>query len=101
MWGIFMVDKISREEEKHIPDFTSHTEAITWFKKKYGKFFVADAIENINGETVYFYRLILNEDVYFEELKKLVSTGHTTGTDFLDSHQPIEIMEDGRVHIVH
>ena len=66
---------ISREEECNLPDFNSHTEAKSYFKKKYGSKFKLEYDIVVGDRNLYFYKL--------------------------DGEQDIQIFEDGEIHIVH
>lgn len=66
---------ISREEEHALPDFKSHEEARTYFKKKYGNNFKLEDSITVGDRKLYFYKLF--------------------------SVQDIQIFEDGEIHIVH
>ena len=66
---------ISREEEYNLPNFKSHTEAKTYFKKKYGNKFKLEYDIVVGNRRLYFYKL--------------------------DGEQDIQIFEDGEIHIIH
>lgn len=94
--------KISRNEEANLPDFSSHQEAREYFKNKYGSNrFLLTETDVIEGRKIYFYYLILNPKAYEDGQKKLLEDGYVLGLEFLHSHQPIEISEDGDIHIIH
>lgn len=94
--------KISRKAEAEFPKFDSHENARKFLKNKYGDSFVMASSEVINDEKIYFYHLILDRKKYFDGLKKLEEDGFIMDSlDYLNSHQPIEIWEDGRIHIIH
>ena len=96
------VQKISREEEAKLPQFGSHEEAKEWFKDRYGADFILTSAEPIGDEMCYFYYLILDWQSYIKGRKELrINRNMGAGLDFLLSHQPIQIMQDGSVHIVH
>ena len=98
-----MVQKISREEEAKIPQFHSHEEAKAWFEDKYGKDFILTGVDYLGQEEekCYFYYLILNWEEYRKGQNELKRTGRLVGFDYLNSHQPVQIMENGSIHIVH
>lgn len=93
--------KITREEEVTIPLFHSHEEAKKWFEDRYGKDFILTGTDYVGEEMCYFYYLILDWEEYKKGRAQLQKTGRLTGFDFLYSHQPIQIMESGSIHIVH
>jgi len=94
--------KISRKAEAEFPKFDSHENARKFFKNKYGDSFVMANSEVINDEKIYFYNLILDRKNYFGGFKKLEKDGIIVDSlNFMNSYQPIEIWEDGRIHIIH
>lgn len=96
-----MTQKISREEEALIPQFNSHEEAKKWFEDRYGKDFILTHAEIIGEELCYFYYLVLDWEEYKKGQKELRENGYMAGLSFLMSHQPVQIMESGSIHIVH
>lgn len=94
--------KISRQAEAEFPEFDSHENARRYFKNKYGDSFVMANSEMIGDEKIYFYHLILDRQQYFDGFKKLREDGIITDSlDFMNSYQPVEIFEDGRIHVIH
>lgn len=93
--------KISRNEEANFPNFSSHDEARDFFKNAYGERFVMTGSEMIADMKVYFYYLILDPEIFADGQKKLQQGHSVSGLEYLNSHQPIEIFEDGRVHVIH
>lgn len=79
----------------------NHQSAREYFKKIYGKHFVLVDVDTIDGEKIYLYHLVLDEKKYKEGREKLLKGEIIFGTDYLFSYQPIEISEDGTVHIIH
>lgn len=99
-----MAQKISREEEAKIPQFHSHEEAKAWFEDRYGEDFILTGTEYLGQEQekCYFYYLILDWKEYMKGLKEVrINHNMAAGLDFLYSHQPVQIMENGSIHIVH
>lgn len=96
-----MTQKISRKDEESIPQFNSHKEAKEWFEERYGKDFILTGIEQVGEEQCYFYYLVLDWEEYKKGQKELQENGYMAGLSFLMSHQPVQIMESGSVHIVH
>lgn len=94
--------KISRQAESEIPEFTSHELAREYFKNRYGNHFVMMSSEVIGNQKVYFYSLILNRKVFEDGQKQMIKDGFMfDALDFMNSYQPVEIFEDGRIHIIH
>ncbi len=93
--------KISRNDEAELPDFSNHELARKYFKNKYGDRFVMASSEIIDGMKIYFYNLILDDEIYKDGQEKLGRGEPVLGLELMNSYQPIEIWEDGRIHIVH
>ncbi|TWT09226.1 hypothetical protein [Planomicrobium sp. CPCC 101079] len=92
--------RISREEQAELPLFKRHEEARDFFEEKYGEKFVFEESFDTGDGICFFYRLITNEEAYIKGAADLNSNG-SVGMEFMKSYQPIRIMEDGSVHIVH
>ena len=93
---------ISREEESKIPEFKSHDEARKYFKDKYGDDFQLVDSENTSDGKIYFYKLILNREVYMDMIKEMNKSGYVPMTEErMFCTQDIQIFEDGHIHIVH
>lgn len=88
-----IMKKYSREDEAKLPSFSNHEEARSFFKEKHGDLFQMTDSQVINGMKYYFYNLVLDKRAY--------NQGNVSDSEFLDSHQRIEIREDGFVHIIH
>ena len=94
--------KISRKAESEIPEFSSHELAREYFKSMYGNHFVMMSSEVIGDEKVYFYSLIFDRKVFEDGQKQMLKDGFMADAlDFMNSYQPVEIFEDGRIHIIH
>lgn len=94
--------KINRQAEADFPKFNSHEQARKYFKNKYGDRFVIASSEIIGEEKVYFYHLILDRQQYFDGFQALKKDDFIMDSvDFINSHQSIEIFEDGRIHVIH
>ena len=91
---------ISRQEEAELPKFKSHEEASHYFEEKYGEKFVFEESSDIGDGICFFYRLITDEEAYIKGASELNANGYV-GMEFMNSYQPIQIMEDGSIHIVH
>lgn len=93
---------ISREEEYALPQFKSHAEARAYFKEKYGSDFQMTDSAEIDGEKIYFYKLILDRKAFGELNRQLEEKGYATPTkEMMFSSQDIQIFESGHIHIVH
>ncbi|QDY46946.1 hypothetical protein HF394_19995 (plasmid) [Planococcus glaciei] len=91
---------INRQEEAELPIFKSHEEARDYFEEKYGEKFVFEESSEIGDGICFFYRLITDEEAYIKGASDLNTNGYV-GMEFMNSYQPIQIMEDGSTHIVH
>jgi hypothetical protein len=93
---------ITREEEAELPFFTSHDEALQWFKKKYGNKFILTGSEMPIEQKCYFYYLILDREVYEAGQNEFVTKGiMTDAIKYMGSYQEVQIFDDGSIHIVH
>lgn len=91
---------ISKQEETDLPKFKSHEEASSYFEKKYGERFVFEESFDIGNGICFFYRLITDVEAYIKGITDLNSNG-SVGLGFMNSYQPIRIMEYGSIHIDH
>lgn len=95
---------ISRQEESTFPEFTSHHEAAAFFKERFGSDFIFEDSEPIDGMQCHFYCIVTDHESYFRG-RKLLNKGQSVsgelGMKYLLSHQPVQIMENGSVHIVY
>jgi len=96
-----LVQKITRREEADLPSFNSHEEARAYFKDRYGNDFIMVGSEKIMGEKCFFYYILLDRAAFEEGTRKIQSGIHDASLEYLESHQPVQIMESGSVHIVH
>lgn len=96
-----MNKKITRQEEAELPEFKSHTEARAWFKEKYGDDFMLTGVEPIGDQKCYFYNLVLDRKEFNRFMEEAQQTIIVSAASFIDSYQPVQIMEDGSIHIVH
>ena len=93
---------ISREAEHDLPSFDSYETARDYFKERFGEVFIWMDTELVNGQTVHFHALLLNQKAFKEGQEQLADRGQIVDAlTFLNSYQPIELFEDGRVHIIH
>jgi len=91
---------ISRQEEAELPIFKSHEEARSYFEEKYGEKFVFEESSNTDEGICFFYRIIKDEEAYIKGVTDLNANG-TVGMEFKNSYQPIQIMGNGSIRIVH
>lgn len=97
-----MIKKISREDEREIPEFGSHYEARQWFKNKYGEDFFLVSSESIDkGKRRHIYNLVLDRKTYDRSMEELLGGVMRDAQKLLESYQTIEITDGGGVHIVH
>ena len=93
---------ISREQEHTLPRFTSHADARAYFKEHYGDCFQMMDSDHVNGQKVYFYKLILNKKAYYDMLDEIEKNGYACVTETnMYCTQDIQVFEDGTIHIVH
>lgn len=92
---------ISRKEENELPTFSSHDEAREYFKSKYGPSFMMNGSEIIGDRKIYFYHLVFDKDCYADGMGRLGKGEAVSGIEFINSYQPVEIFEDGEIHVIH
>lgn len=99
-----MVLPISRQDEADFPVFQSHNEAADFFKDKFGSDFVFESSENIGDGMCYFYSVVTDHAIY-NKGRRLLSAGQPVtgdlGLQFMKSYQPVQIMENGNIHVVY
>jgi len=95
---------ISRQDESSFPEFNSREEAAAFFKEKYGSDFIYKTSEPIGDMYCHFYVVMVDYESY-RRGQKLLSQGKAVsgelGMKYLMSHQPVQIMDNGSVHIVY
>lgn len=93
---------ISREEEAKLPSFKSHNEARKFLKDKYGDDLELIDSDFIDGQKIYFYKLILNKEVYLDMIESM-NKGIIIemNEERLFCTQDIQIFENGHLHIIH
>ncbi len=91
---------ISKQEEAELPTFKSHEEAREYFEENYEEKFVFEESATTSDGWCFFYRLIIDEGAYIKGVSELNATGNI-GIEFMNSYQPIQIMEDGSIRIAH
>lgn len=92
---------ISREEEAEFPEFENFQDAWDFFVGKYDKDMVLESMDIIGGKNCYFCALITDWESY-KEMGRMFEAGEPVmGMKYIECRQPIQIFEDGRVHIVH
>lgn len=92
---------ISREEEASFPEFDSFEAAWTFFVRKYGKDMLLESMDIVAGKKIYFCALITDWETYKEMLRILEAGKPFVGMKYIHCKQPIQIFDDGSVHIVH
>lgn len=99
------IREITREDEAKLPNFNSHRDARVFFEARYHDAFqIEDSFivgEGDDATICYRYALILNRKVYEEGLRQLTRGSMANADEFLRSYQPIEIMLNGDVHVIH
>lgn len=99
--GLLVMQKLTRQWEASLPEFYSHKEAREYFKGIFGSRFAMQRTEYIDGVKWYFYHYIIDKETYLAEMKKLANGENSDATALLASYQPIEISEEGHVHVVY
>lgn len=92
--------RLSRDFEKDLPQFSSHLEAKDFFEDLFGDDFVLKSVEKIDNESVYFYEIIHNRNMWEKFMKDLSAHGYASGIEGLMSSQDVQIWESGNVHII-
>ena len=96
-----MVKAITRAGENELPNFGNYEEAKAFFTERYGSDFILQDIDRIGEQLCYFHALVLDWEEYDRGQKQLREQGSLTGFEYIGSYQPIQIMEDGSLHIVY
>lgn len=81
--------------------FNGHTEAEKWFHEKYPDQFIIKGSGDVDGEKIYFYHLIIDQECYKKDIKILVEKGIADGLELSLSYYIVGILEDGRVHVMY
>lgn len=92
---------ISREDESRFPKFNSYDEARAYFVEKFGSDFIFQDVDDIDGQQCFFHAVVVDWEKYKAGRLQLQRNGHVTGIDFVLSYQPVQIMQDGSVHVVY
>ncbi|WP_078595966.1 hypothetical protein [Evansella clarkii] len=82
-----------------MPDFETHEEARSWFKKEYEDRFSYKGSEEVDGKRVHYYHLIKEPESYrnyMESFGKL-QEHEITHQDTFESYSTIEVSEDGGI----
>lgn len=100
-----MIEKwISREDESKIPRFDNYHDAKAYFEEKYGKDFILQSFEDDigpDGVRCYFHALVFDWEAYHALTNYLMQGDGQSGNGLIGCYQPIQIFEDGHIHIVH
>ena len=92
---------ISRDDESRFPTFDSHEEARAYFEDRFGADFILQDIEDIGGQRCYFHAVVVDWEKYKAGRLQMKRNGHIIGLEYIRSYQPVQIMQDGSVHVVH
>lgn len=92
---------ITREDESCFPSFASYEEAKMYFTERFGSDFILQDIEDIDGQRCYFHAVVVDWEKYKAGRLQLQRNGHIIGLEYILSYQPVQIMQDGSVHVVH
>lgn len=92
---------ITREEEAMFPEFNSFQSAWNYFVSNYDKAIVLESVDIIDGVKCYYCALIIDLCTYREMFRLLEAGSPVMGLKHLHCRQPIQIFEDGHIHIVH
>lgn len=88
---------MSREFEANLPEFQTQQEAYDFFNDLFGASFDLQYIE----ETFWSCAIVHEPEAYVKGAKELIGNGFTSGLAFMFSHQPVQIMNDGSIHMVY
>lgn len=81
-----------------MPDFRSHNEARDWFKDQFGERFKFKNEDVIEGEKVYYYHVVKNQEIYEGFMENLtIEEADITSMKPFESYSTIEISEDGGI----
>lgn len=94
------MEMLSNDFKALLPQFNGHGEAYQWFKEKFSDYFILKGSGNLEGEKIYFYHLILDQDNYIKGIKDIENKGLTSGFELSISYYIIIILEDGRTQFI-
>lgn len=95
---------ISRKEESTFPAFSSYKEAYSFFSDKFGKDFILQTVEQVDGMNLYFHAVVSDWETYIKGQNELMKGKGISGDlslAYILSYQPVQIFENGNFHIVH
>lgn len=92
---------ISREDESHFPGFASYEEAKMYFSERFGSDFILQDIEDVGGQQCFFHAVVVDWENYKIGQLQFSRGEAVTGLDYISSYQPVQIMQDGSVHVVY
>lgn len=92
---------ISREDESSFPGFASYEEARMYFSERFGSDFILQDIEDVGGQQCFFHAVVVDWEKYKNGQLQFSRGEAVTGLDYISSYQPVQIMQDGSVHVVY
>ena len=92
---------ISRDDEANFPNFDSYEDARMYFRERFGSDFIFQDVGDVGGQRCYFHAVVVDWEKYKAGRLQLERNGHVLGLDFVLSYQPVQIMQDGSVHVVY
>ena len=92
---------ISREDESRFPKFASYEEAKVFFGERYGSDFILQDIDDVGGQQCFFHAVVVDWEQYKLGQLQFSRGEAVTGLDYISSYQPVQIMQDGSVHVVY
>lgn len=87
-------------EIRNIPHFGGHSEAFQWFKDKFNDSLIYKGSGTYEGEQIYFYHLIMDQDNYKEGIENIEKSGLTSGFELTMSYHIVLILEYGRTQVI-
>ncbi|GAA0341854.1 hypothetical protein GCM10008967_35310 [Bacillus carboniphilus] len=86
-----------------MPDFNNHDEARSWLKEQFHEKCLFRGSDSVEGQTVYFYHLIKDPDVYQQYMESFASEHEQehkiTNMKTFESYHTIVVTADGEITI--
>ena len=100
--------RIIKKEVDKFPEFKSYDEADKFLKEKYGDRILFNFSSEVDGEKIYVYEYVTNQEIFKKMREHMEKTGRNTyGPNdpetkwFFDSTQTVRVWEDGKIAVTY